>query len=132
MIDLAIRAETHEIAITSALRMGIVEMVEVEEGVIEPKAKAGVNITTLSPLIKTQATYKANGDELKAAVFYPQSHYNIRVTDPDIAELVVAFFANAKKGGKPAVKNKNESALLHEGVELIDMETVNSPANVWL
>ena len=112
--------------------MGIVEMVEVEEGVMEPKAKTGVNITTLPALIKTPETYKANGDVLKAATFYPQSHYNIRVTDPDIAELVVAFFANAKKGGKPAVKNKNESALMHEGVELIDMETVKSDANVWV
>lgn len=117
------------------------EVLDDEGNVVIPAVEAsgplvparGVTITEIGPHIFTPGTYDGEGNELTPPVVDNRYHANFWL-DAEATERgawktwALAWTAN----GSPAKANHEEQALEFQGIELIDPQTVTSPANVML
>jgi hypothetical protein len=84
-------------------------------------------------IMKTPGTYDADGNELTAPVFDQRYHANILLGPGIVARGTwkTPLLNYALHGTLVTDKNRDELAYVVGGVELIDPDTIRSPANVW-
>jgi hypothetical protein len=84
-------------------------------------------------IVLTPGTYDAEGNELTAPVFDSRYHANILLGPHIVArgtwkEPLLNYAVN---GQLVTDRNRDELAYVINGVELIDPDSIRSPANVW-
>lgn len=84
-------------------------------------------------IMLTPGTYDAEGNELTAPVFDARYHANILLGPHIVARGTwkAPLINYALHGQLVTDKNRDELAYVMNGVELIDPDTIRSPANVW-
>jgi len=84
-------------------------------------------------IMKTPGTYDDDGNELTAPVFDSRYHANILLGPGIVARGTWKWpLLNYHSHGQLVTdKNREELAYVMNGVELIDPDTIRSPANVW-
>ena len=93
----------------------------------------GVTITEMGPHVLIPGTYDEDGNELTPPTLDNRHHVNFWL-NPALVERglwkqwALAWTAN----GSAVVPNNNEEAIAFQGIELIDPQTVTSPANRML
>jgi len=90
----------------------------------------GVTLTELGPYVITPGTYDQDGNEITPPVLDNRWHVNFWLAH----ELVQAgrwetFAKTWTANGQPVDPMKEEEAIHHAGIELIDPNTVKSPSN---
>ena len=125
-IDVGLRADTVEV-IHAALQHPMIDAVTTDEdGNIQPKPEALLDY--LGHIVVTPAVLDDEGEVVTEAVLHPKYHVNMRVVaTPERIALYEQLFA----GMQPAQPDSSELAVLFEGVDIIDMATVNSPRRKW-
>lgn len=124
-----IRAKDKATFDTQAIGVGLRHINE--EGVtITPRS---VTITELGPYVITPAVLDENGNITQEAVLDNRYHVNfwidLNLADPNAwMQWAPAWSMH----GVPATSNKQEFALVFNGIELIDPNTVRSPSNILL
>jgi hypothetical protein len=89
------------------------------------------------PTFDTQGVQITNGTKAQGR------HFNIRITNPEVEANWATLWTNtydangkiiSRKiaGAQAATPNKTEKAWRWQGVEFVDMTTVNTPNRVWL
>lgn len=152
ILDVVIRADDHETFMDAAIYAElyyevIAKSVDEETGeqVLTPTGEyalsVGIDIDPLSPVVITPAVYDEDGvTVLTEAVTDPRPHYNVRMTAPSTQRVdeygVLKWHKWAMAwtfgGDVDEDQNANEDARTMYGVSLIDRDTINSPARVWL
>ena len=93
----------------------------------------GVTITEIGPYVITPGTYDQDGNEITPPVLDNRWHVNFWL-DHELTMLgrwqqfALAWTAN----GQPVDPMREEEAIHHAGIELIDPNTVKSPSNMLL
>ncbi len=84
-------------------------------------------------IVLTPGTYDAEGNELTAPTFDSRYHANILLGPGIVARGTwkAPLINYALHGQLVTDKNRDELAYVMNGVELIDPDSINSPANVW-
>ena len=93
----------------------------------------GVTITEIGPYVITPGTYDQDGNEITPPVLDNRWHVNfwldnILVKLGNWEQFALTWTAN----GQPVDPMKEEEAIHHAGIELIDPNTVKSPSNMLL
>jgi len=93
----------------------------------------GVTITEIGPYVITPGTYDQDGNELTPPVLDNRWHVNFWL-DNILVKLGnwEAFALTWTANGQPVDPMKEEEAIHHAGIELIDPNTVKSPSNMLL
>lgn len=93
----------------------------------------GVTITEIGPYVITPGTYDQDGNELTPPVLDNRWHANFWL-DNILVKLGnwEAFALTWTANGQPVDPMKEEEAIHHAGIELIDPNTVKSPSNMLL
>ena len=92
-------------------------------------AAKGNTVTRIGPHVITPAVLDEDGNEVSPAVVDSRFHANFWIPVAGAWEqLIVDWMAS----GTDAAANASESAVAHQGVELIDPLSVNTPHNVLL
>lgn len=125
-IDVGLRADTLD-TIHAALQHPMIDAVSVDEdGNVTLKGDALLDY--LGHIVVTPAVLDGEGKVVTEAVLHPKYHVNMRViSTPDLVALYKQLFA----GMQPAQSDSEEIAVVFEGVDIIDLSTVNSPRRVW-
>ncbi|WP_371398927.1 hypothetical protein [Marinovum algicola] len=111
-----------------ALKAGLID----EDGRPAP----GVDIARLGPHVIKAATFDVLGKELTAAEVDDRFHANFWL-GPEVAErgLWLAWARRWLRSGRALTAlevNRGELGVVHEGIELIDPDSVAAPANILL
>lgn len=93
----------------------------------------GVTIAELGPYTLVPGTYDEEGNEVTAPVLDNRFHANFWL-GPHLVErgLWKQWAVAWTQNGQPVNPNNAEEAVEFQGIELIDPQTVTSPANVLL
>lgn len=94
----------------------------------------GVTIARLGPMVLVPGEYDEEGNEITPPTLDERYHVNFWLPPRVVEGNEWQTWATAwTQNGEPvADTNKNESALIMNGIELIDPATVTSPSNVLL
>ena len=113
---------------------------ETQEGTGEWVQSKGIDITHLGPMMLTAGVYGDDGVETTAPTYDTRHHVNIRLSGTAATNIdgygITKWHKWAMEwtmgGADGAQVNASESAKTLYGVDLIDNETIKSPARVWL
>ena len=92
-------------------------------------AAKGNTVARLGPHVITPAVLDDEGNEVTPAVVDLRFHANFWISVSSAWETLIVDWAN---NGTASSANGSESAVVHQGVELIDPLSVNTPHNVLL
>jgi hypothetical protein len=129
-VGLSVGLLTHE-------NEGSAEVLDEEGNVVEEAvapsgaivASRGNTVTRMGAHVITPAVLDDEGNEVTPAVVDSRYHVNFWIpVAGDWEALITDWMAN----GEDADANASESAVTHQGVELIDPLSVNTPHNVLL
>lgn len=105
----------------------VVQEAVAPSGAIVPSK--GNTVTRIGPHVITPALLDEDGTELAPALVDKRYHVNFWVPANSNWEELIVDWANK---GTTADANHSEKAVAHQGVELIDPLSVNTPHNVLL
>lgn len=117
------------------------EVLDEEGNVLFPAVEAsgplipapGVTITEMGPYVLTPGTYDEEGNEVTAPVLDNRFHANFWLTPSLVERGLWKQWALAwTLDGQAGTPNNQEESVVYEGIELIDPQTVTSPANRML
>lgn len=117
------------------------EVLDEEGNVLSPAVEAsgplipapGVTITEMGSHVLTLGTYDEDGNEVTPPVLDNRYHVNFWLAHSLVErglwkQWALAWTAN----GQPGAPNHTEESVAFQGIELIDPQTVTSPANRML
>ena len=92
----------------------------------------GLEVHKLPPVVKTPGEYDEEGNVIVAPTYHPQEHYDLATSNPEVAALLQTIWDDAVNGNDTAQANKSETAYRHGGLEIMDVESVNSRSHHFL
>lgn len=92
--------------------------------------REGVHVDVIGPVVIAPGTYDEAGAEITPPTYDERYHVNLRVAEErDWQPVCIAWMQH---GSADPEVNRDEVALVFGGVSLIDPDTINTPARVWL
>ena len=155
MIDLNIRVRNPQVWAVKAKDLGFMEEVVTELAVLDEfgevttpavtewRFKAGINIDEIDTIWITRPTFDDEGVQLTNGTKAQGQHFNIRITNPEVEAEWSSLWTETLDeegnvvsrtiaGAQAVASNTTEKAWKWQGVEFLDMTTVETPTRVWL
>ena len=137
-----VRADSKETFRQNAIAVGLLIEYEDEDGIINYRAGPNVTITEEQPdpkdnrtaphprIVLQQGVYDEDGNVISEPVFDPRYHANIVIGPNATGDWRQWAKYWTQNGIESTQINANETAIVVNGVELIDPASIRTPANI--
>lgn len=131
MIDLNIRVKNPTVWAIKGKALGLLHDMELDDGQTVVRPVPGVDVDYLGPVYVVDPTYDEEGNQISPGQVAQGQHYNIRIWGDDLQgtweDNLLEILASPI-----AAPNKSETTYVWQGIEVLDMSTVETPKRVWL
>lgn len=139
MIDALLRADTQAAFEQAAIAAEILEPIQMEDGTEKLVPVRGNNVDVIGPVEIAPGEFDENENVLVEPLFDNRYHVNLRIAEPALSKLNDQGYPKWKAtvltwmqyGADDVNSNKNEVGKKLSNVTLIDLTTIQTPAQVW-